>query len=347
MRCLIVGVYLVVATALVAPAWGDDAAIAREVAEKLRYQQEQQKLEGFHITVKVEDGTVWMMGDVADSQQRDLALDVARRVSDVRLVVNDLHFDDLGATEEDAFSPPPEPEPVDFASSIPAPSVAPDPDAEPVPSVEPGPTADDSRRDEQAVMATAHNAFVPPAAAPSGVMRQPRVPMPPPRTVSQPIGTGVGYQAGMRAHPVHVAQLAGNGYGSAASTPAYAPAASAGYCEHCGNGAGGASEGYGYEGYGYQGNGYDGGVDGGVVYDDGSGGGYGGISSGQPQMPNYAWPSYASYPNYGAVTYPRQYSPKAWPYIGPFYPYPQVPLGWRKVSLEWDDGWWMLDFSHK
>ena len=66
-----------------------------------------------------------------------------------------------------------------------------------------------------------------------------------------------------------------------------------------------------------------------------------------PQMPGYAWPSYAAYPNYAAVTYPRQYSPMAWPYIGPFYPYPQVPLGWRKVSLEWDDGWWMLDFKSK
>ena len=27
------------------------------------------------------------------------------------------------------------------------------------------------------------------------------------------------------------------------------------------------------------------------------------------QMPGYAWPSYASYPNYAAVTYPQQYSP--------------------------------------
>jgi hypothetical protein len=63
------------------------------------------------------------------------------------------------------------------------------------------------------------------------------------------------------------------------------------------------------------------------------------------QLPGYAWPSYASYPNYAALTYPQQYSPTAWPYIGPFYPYPQVPLAWRKVSLEWDDGWWMLDFS--
>lgn len=67
----------------------------------------------------------------------------------------------------------------------------------------------------------------------------------------------------------------------------------------------------------------------------------------QPNMPCYAWPSYASYPNYAAVTYPRQYSPTAWPYIGPFYPYPQVPLGWRKVTLEWDDGWWMLDFKDR
>jgi BON domain len=65
----------------------------------------------------------------------------------------------------------------------------------------------------------------------------------------------------------------------------------------------------------------------------------------EPSMPNYSWPSYAAYPNYAAVTYPRQYSPTAWPYIGPFYPYPQVPLGWRKVTLEWKDGWWFLDFK--
>lgn len=64
-----------------------------------------------------------------------------------------------------------------------------------------------------------------------------------------------------------------------------------------------------------------------------------------PQMPGYAWPSYAANSNYAALTYPKQYSASAWPYIGPFYPYPQVPLGWRKVTLEWDDGWWNLDFA--
>lgn len=89
----------------------------------------------------------------------------------------------------------------------------------------------------------------------------------------------------------------------------------------------------------------------------GMGGGMGGPMAGgptpggsnmmynQPNNPNYAWPSYAQYPNYSAVTYPTQYSASAWPYIGPFYPYPQVPLGWRKATLEWDDGNWNLSFS--
>jgi hypothetical protein len=71
------------------------------------------------------------------------------------------------------------------------------------------------------------------------------------------------------------------------------------------------------------------------------------MRGGGPNMPNYAWPSYAASPNYAAVQYPTQYSPTAWPYIGPFYPYPQVPLGWRRVSLEWDDGWWWLDFDER
>lgn len=39
------------------------------------------------------------------------------------------------------------------------------------------------------------------------------------------------------------------------------------------------------------------------------------------------------------------HSPTAEPYIGPFYPCPQVPLGWRNATLEWDDGWWFLDFD--
>src|SRR5580698_1590605 len=66
-----------------------------------------------------------------------------------------------------------------------------------------------------------------------------------------------------------------------------------------------------------------------------------------PNLPQAAWPSYAQYPNYAAVTYPNQYSASAWPYIGPFYPYPQVPLNWRKVTLEWSDGHWDLNFDSR
>jgi hypothetical protein len=83
------------------------------------------------------------------------------------------------------------------------------------------------------------------------------------------------------------------------------------------------------------------------LYTASAGGGVAPMRYDQPHLPNYSWPSYASYPNYAALTYPRQHSATCWPYIGPFYPYPQVPLGWRKVTLEWDDGWWMLDFNNK
>lgn len=69
------------------------------------------------------------------------------------------------------------------------------------------------------------------------------------------------------------------------------------------------------------------------------------VSYNNPHLPSHAWPAYAQYPNSAAVTYPTQYSASAWPYIGPFYPYPQVPLGWREASLEWDDGYWQLNFN--
>ncbi|HRA86759.1 MAG TPA: BON domain-containing protein [Planctomycetaceae bacterium] len=73
--------------------------------------------------------------------------------------------------------------------------------------------------------------------------------------------------------------------------------------------------------------------------------GYAPTSFNNPQLPAHAWPAYAQYPNSAAVTYPTQYSASAFPYIGPFYPYPQVPMGWREVSLEWDDGYWQLNFN--
>ena len=59
-----------------------------------------------------------------------------------------------------------------------------------------------------------------------------------------------------------------------------------------------------------------------------------------PQLPPYAWPTYAPYNNMSRVAYPQSYPYNAFPYIGPYYPFPKVPLGWRKVVLEWEDGHW-------
>jgi hypothetical protein len=71
----------------------------------------------------------------------------------------------------------------------------------------------------------------------------------------------------------------------------------------------------------------------------------GATQAAMPGYPNYAWPSYAPYPNFSAVGYPTVYPWQAWPNIGPFYPYPEVPLDWRAVTLRWDDGIWWLDFK--
>ena len=71
----------------------------------------------------------------------------------------------------------------------------------------------------------------------------------------------------------------------------------------------------------------------------------GGTSMATPGNPNYSWPSYAPYPNYSAVGYPTAYPWQAWPNIAAPYPYPEVPLDWRAVTLRWDDGIWWLDFK--
>jgi hypothetical protein len=71
----------------------------------------------------------------------------------------------------------------------------------------------------------------------------------------------------------------------------------------------------------------------------------GATQASMPGQPNYAWPSYAPYPNFSAVGYPTAYPWQAWPNIGPPYPYPEVPLDWRAVTLRWDDGIWWLDFK--
>jgi len=60
-----------------------------------------------------------------------------------------------------------------------------------------------------------------------------------------------------------------------------------------------------------------------------------------PPLPPNAWPTYAPYNNLSRVAYPQSYPYNAFPFIGPFYPFPKVPPGWRSVSLEWEDGHWL------
>jgi hypothetical protein len=61
-----------------------------------------------------------------------------------------------------------------------------------------------------------------------------------------------------------------------------------------------------------------------------------------PNLPPYSWPTYAPYNNVSRVAYPQAYPYNAFPFIGPYYPFPKVPLGWRKVTLEWEDGHWFI-----
>ncbi len=59
-----------------------------------------------------------------------------------------------------------------------------------------------------------------------------------------------------------------------------------------------------------------------------------------PPVPPYAWPTFAPYNNYSRVAYPTLYPHEQFPFIGPMYPFPKVPPGWRAVTLRWQDGYW-------
>lgn len=280
---------------LCVPANADDEAIAKMIAQRLQAQQASAKLTDFNIGIQVDKGTVTMMGEVANSTQATTALDIARRVPGVKLVVNDLHLKQTQAVTQtpqpavqqtgiqqvsNQLVAPPTPAAVGAGVTAPAlatTSILPtQPTATEVAAPQPVPTqpvptqAVSTQTVQVAPKSTAPRAF-----APSQLAR------------------GLGQQGMVR--PVQYSQSEGVAPIPMSNVPS-----------------------------GIAQSNYD-----------------------QPQMPGYAWPSYAAHPNYGALTYPQQYSPTAWPYIGPFYPYPQVPLGWRKVTLEWDDGWWFLDFKSK
>ena len=263
MRRLFAQIAACLAVALMAmPASANDGQIAKQIIAQLKQQKQSANLKGFDLGVQVDNGTVTMMGQVASSEQAVLALDTARRIQGVKLVVNDLYVNSQVAQQQQA------PAPI-ARQAMPQQAIRPVAAQQPIAQYAQQPVA--SYNMTGAVGSVAPQQRQRPVAfAPSMIQR----------------------------------------------ASAVAPAD------------------YVVDGGGYGGQIVGGGYAGGTVADN-------------PSVPGHAWPSYAASPNYGAVSYPEQYSATAWPYIGPFYPYPQVPLGWRKVSLEWDDGWWNLDFTKK
>lgn len=276
MRRLVLGIAIAAAAWAPSVGFADDTRIAEFIKNRLQTEQQAGNLRGFNIDMRVEQGTIWFKGHVADEAMESLVLKAGQAAG---------HLGAVQVVDE-----------IEVKAMAPA-----------MPAV---------------VQASESAMPLAPMAQPSMMVnyQEPITAAPPQGNI--PLGTPT--QGPLAGQPVQAPVYQG--------TPVY---------------QGGPA---------YQG---------GPVYQGasapmmqasapmplpmGSNGGQdmAAMAGGQPNMPGYAWPGYAAYPNYGAVTYPTQYSPSAWPYIGPFYPYPQVPLGWRRVELEWDDGWWYLDFHDR
>lgn len=277
----------------------DSQAITDEVLARLATQKELGAIRDFGIDVQVDKGVVWMSGYVGDEEQRTLALNMARYVSGVKQVVNDLSITTPVAETTAQFVA----HPIHADTSVPV-------EPQGLQPLRPS-LATPAVPAQQAQAATA---------LPNGLSYLPT------SQNSQVAGWALVNVAGDQPQQQSQAQYAQM---QPAYQPvnhqmpmAFAPARPVNYTQMQ---AGGQP----------------------VPMMGGHGVGVAPARYDHPQLPGYAWPSYAAHPNYGAVSYPQQYSAQAWPYIGPFYPYPQVPLGWRKVTLEWDDGWWQLDFKDR
>jgi hypothetical protein len=308
---------------------GSDQEVAQQIADSLR---QSGRLKGYSIAVKYKDGTARLEGTVRSQQQADQAADMVNRHPSVKRLINNLAVDanpveHLSASNQQAAQPAARIDAIPASASQHNAGLMPRPQQGVMPAAAqmPMPAAG-----EQPFRQASRSRPSQPTPAPGGLLQQiPGRPLPLQSLLSQPPQPIQG-RVPPTARPMGQMAYAPNampGRPMPASyrqpgdmTPPMGTPVAPGY-------VGGPSPEYVNPGIGTAP----------AVYD-------------QPYMPNYAWPSYAPYPNYAALTYPKQYSPTAWPYIGPFYPYPQVPLGWRKVTLEWetlewDDGWWFLNFA--
>ena len=331
----------------------EDRRIGAELTQRLQELKASGQLHGFGIAVHVENGCVWLKGRVGSSDQQRTALDLAQRTRGVRQVVNELSVgeppaaiaqklgDRLRSAEADGTlrgahlnvkvdgpdvwltgsvnTPEQEQSAVELARQVPGVRrVISGVNVRGIGAAsQPATTVSDASREPASNLAfTTRSTATLSAPARTQLVAAEVVPATPANSSPQPISRPVTVPmlaVDQTPRPLAPPQL-GVFAGAMAAAPLAAVAGAAGMMPAQ------------LPGPGYA-----------VVparYD-------------HPSLPGYAWPSYAAYPNYAAVTYPRQYSASAWPYIGPFYPYPQVPLGWRKVTLKWDDGWWNLDFKAK
>jgi hypothetical protein len=325
--------------------------LATDVATKLR---DSGALTGYRVHVKTKSGTVWLEGRVSDEKQLAAALGIAETTPGVERVVNRLVIE--GDAKRAASAGEAAGELALPASAWGAAGVAP---ASAQMAAPPEVVAKPAKKNPLAVMTGGLLFADAPAAAPAegdvqlvrgtAPSRQPRAtgrsqrPMPLGTPTARPMNAGrpqdPRQRGAVRTAMQEPLTLPGQpGYDCPVQDGQMVP----GSMRFSDGGPGGMGAGGGMAG--------GGGAAGGAPMAMG-GAGVGmppvPMRADGPNMPNYAWPSYASHPNYAAVQYPSQYSPTAWPYIGPFYPYPQVPLGWRRVSLEWDDGWWWLDFDER
>ncbi len=297
--------------------------LAGEVAAKLR---ESGQLKGYRVSVKAKDGTVWLSGSLSSREQLDRTVALVEATPGVERVVNRLSIGETAAPVAESKSPFSLPKSMRSLVGL-----------SPEPSV-----GDVAGAPEGVVQASGGSADGP------GLIQltQAQGRAAPPRPMGGPAGRPMPMRAaGRMVRPAS--------HGDAMVLPG--PGGHADYSSVDGLADGQMVPGSmriseGGMAVGDGGMGMAGGpVMGGPMPMGGGGVGMPAVPvrGGGPNMPNYAWPSYSAYPNYAALQYPTQYSPTAWPYIGPFYPYPQVPLGWRRVSLEWDDGWWFLDFDER
>ncbi len=304
-------VLTVAAAVLVLPtlAMAGNQQVAEQVAANLR---QSGQLQGYKVGVKFQEGTAWLRGRVASHEQMNAALRVAFQTEGVERVVNNLTVDPTLLTDSASGETAPKRTKINVSSLLGAPlrqvnsATAPERRTQTPMATFPSESASMTTKATQRLQEASPVATTFDASPAIPVAAESKVPAHLQSAAHSPL------IAELQAPPAPVADAPQAQPVGQPIPVGYlqneAPAPEQQYVTPIGSGAVPAR--------------YD-----------------------QPAMPNYAWPSYAAHPNYAAVTYPKQYSPMCWPYMGPFYPYPQVPLGWRKVTLEWHDGWWNLDFD--